>query len=255
MQSDTKTVICVLIGCIAIILIVLIIRKMREGRPHPTTEVQEPFLSACPQTLTSYFGANGDVLCCSGQVQGNTCTGTPKCSITTNGTTDPIYGTIPPCTQYLQTYYAAAAKKVCPPSLPSYYQGGCTVGPLNATMSGPASITTQPFCVDYASLAENKANANSCYNQKLTDAVQCFGQDCTKSVEINPTSKTAIITVSFTDPTGLRHATITRQSAQEYIDATRMQNPPNLDTYINITEVAKAVYVDKTMPLSEATLA
>jgi hypothetical protein len=250
MQSDTKTVLWILVGFIIAIIGLLLIEKHRD-----TTEA---FLTMCPSGLNSYFGPNGDVYCCSGQVQGNTCTGTPKCSMTTNGSTDPVYGLIPACTSYLETYYTSVGKKVCPPSMPNYFQNGlgnngCTNGPLNATLSGPAS-GSQPTCTDLSTLEENKAHPNSCYNQKLVDSVQCFGQDCTKTLEINPRSQTALITVSFTDPTGLRHATITRQSAQEYIEAVRVANPPNLNTYIGITEVAKAVYVDKTMPISEATL-
>ena len=201
-------------------------------------------------------------MCCSGEVSGNVCSGVPKCSLSEKGTRTALGETIPSCIKLQEAYYKEQAKLFCPLSMPNFYvnqQGGkeCTDGLINAAMNAPAS-SQQRSCPVFSASQDylNQSTPESCYNQRKLDAVQCFGTDCIKAVRIASGTGTALISVEFTDPNGIRHGSFTRDSLQEYLNRIggNIAKSFDLDKNIIVTEVAKAVYVDKTMNTADVQL-
>lgn len=210
-------------------------------------------MTFCPKDWQPYYDNTGDMMCCDGAVKGNQCQGIPKCTFGKAGTA----GNLPNCSAVQSAYAAEKAKSVCPASMPNYYESGknagCTAGPLATDLTGPA-VSTQASCIVYPDDATNKSTATSCLNQRRLEAVQCFGTDCYKSIYVSPASKTALVQVDFTDLGGVRRSTITRETYRDYLNATdpQWQSKIDLDKSITVTEVAKAVFVDRTMDVSQA---
>jgi hypothetical protein len=215
--------------------------------------VEEGFsISFCPAGWNSYNSDSGDIKCCEGAVSGSECQGVTKCTFGT-GTE-----TVPNCIDVQKLYAEEKSKSICPKSLSSYYEApgklaGCTSGALNSDMSGPAT-SSQPFCTIYKSEKENSGKADSCINQKRLDDLECFGKDCHKNIYISPASGTALIQIDFTGTDGIRRSAFEKNSYIEYLKATdpTWNEKIDLDKNINIANVAKAIFVDRSMEIKDA---
>ena len=233
-----------IVGALAAILILMVIERVR---PKEEAFVGQQNIGFCPRGWKSYYDSNGDMACCEGDVRGGVCEGVPRCSFSAAAG-----GTLPSCNAVYAAYAAEKAKSVCPASMPNYFEGptgaGCTAGALSEDRAAPAIAGSSPTCRIYDSADATAAAADSCQNQRRLDAVSCFGTDCRKSLYVSPASKTALVQVDFTDSTGVRHFTVTRDSYRDYLAATRpgWEKTIDLDKALNVTEVAKAVYVDRT---------
>ena len=246
--------IMIIVGLILIgISIIISLNRAGQSISEP---FEIPYVSSCPAGLHVYYDKSGDALCCDGIVSGNTCSSAPKCSMTTNGTMTDFYGIVPSCVKMQQQYYTEQGALFCPPSMPHFFVGiqgnkHCTSGNLNSAGTGPANTFGQTSCgiFDTPNEHQNQSNPNSCYNHKKLDAVKCFGEDCIKTINVSGKTGTALISVGFTDQTGIRHSTFTRDSYQEYLNRLGGSGASSIDLTKNIavTEVAKAVYIDKTM--------
>ena len=119
--------------------------------PSDTVEEEEHqegfethYLSFCPSGYKSSYNADGDVVCCDGEVVGGKCLADRKCTLNGKGT-----GDTPNCVDLMKREYIEKAATWCPASLPNYFEDrtkdvkGCTEGGLNTTMTGP-KVTTQP---------------------------------------------------------------------------------------------------------------
>jgi hypothetical protein len=217
-------------------------------------EIKESFenfyLSACPSGYKSFYNNNSDTTCCDGEIIANTCISDNQCTLNGKGTPD-----MPNCTEFIKKIYAEKAKQYCMPALPNYFEDkskkikGCMVGPLNDTMTGPRE-NYQPKCVIYDSLEKNNISIDSCANQKMLDLAVCFGNNCTKRLAKYNQTAPPIVAIQFTDNKGIPHMAYTRTSYENYLN---IANPGwkswglDLSKNINVAEVAKAFYIDKTI--------
>lgn len=238
-----------------ILILVLILALYITGdQPILEEGFDNFYLSSCPSGYTSGYNTNGDILCCDGKIMANTCLGEKQCILNGKGTKE-----IPNCVDRIRDEYEYKAQSNCPSSLPIYFEDrekktkGCTNGPLNETMTGPKK-TTQPMCMLYSDWNENVISKDSCYNAKLLDKAECFGKNCRKEL-VQPTSNAPpLVAIHFTDSSGMFRTAYLKESMKNHLDVV---NPEwkhqgiNLEKSINVAEVAKAVYVDKTKPLSE----
>jgi hypothetical protein len=218
------------------------------------SEIKEPFenfyLSACPSGYKSFYNNNSDTTCCDGEIIANTCISDNQCTLNGKGTPD-----MPNCTEFIKRLYSQKAKEYCMPTLPNYFEDkskkikGCMVGPLNDTMTGPRE-NYQPKCVIYDSFEKNTLSIDSCFNQKLLDSTKCFGNNCSKQLSQFSKSAPPVVAIQFTDNKGMPHMAYTRASYENLLNivAPNWKNwGLDLSKNINIAEVAKAFYIDKTI--------
>ena len=246
-----------LLTLIAVLLLVvyLVLPRMSVSiGPLDTESFETHYLASCPSGYNHSYTADGDVLCCDGQIMANKCLGDKQCILNGKGT-----ATLPNCVDLIKQEYQEKSATWCPSSLPHYFEDrekktkGCTSGPLNSTMNGPKT-TTQSQCHVYADFNENRAAKDSCYNVKLLDATPCFGQNCTKELIQPVPGVPPLLAIGFTDSMGMHRMAYTRESLANFLDVV---NPKwkdqgvDLDKSINVAEVAKAFYVDKTLQQSQ----
>ncbi len=235
---------------LAAIVLVIALYIIEETRPKEEAFQDSTMLTFCPNGWKPFFSKRGDTECCDGEVSGNTCSGKPVCSFNSNSE-------LPTCKAVLEKEYSKKAVNLCPKDM-IYYEGsngkGCTSGSLNTTMTAPAT-TSQPHCVIYSTDDENNGSSSSCFNQKRLSDVICFGKDCSASIEEIPGKNVALIKISFTDYSGMRHTCYTKDSYIDYINATKPEliksGKFNPDKNIKIADVAKAYYIDKTLDKSQ----
>jgi hypothetical protein len=118
---------------------------------------QQYYLQSCPKGFNSLYDADGNIICCDGDVVANKCISDRQCTLSATSTKD-----MPNCVEEILREYAVKGKDQCPPSLPSYFEDiasktkdtpmkkGCTKGLLNSTLSGP-NTESQKTCMIYVS--------------------------------------------------------------------------------------------------------
>ena len=119
-MAANLTICALLAGLVLIILLKLYVQAAMEEGFQASPPPSQQQLSFCPLKTSPFTNATGDTVCCDGKVQGNACQGSPVCALSNRST-------VPSCTQMLQDYYNVQSKKVCPPTMPNYYeneQGG-----------------------------------------------------------------------------------------------------------------------------------
>lgn len=233
-----------------------------RNKPEIETFQNQQYLISCPPGTNSFYETNGDMLCCNGTTGENKCSTIPLCSMSSRGTDTELYGRIRPCIEVQREYYEKQAKLHCPAAMSTFYIAEnqfhfCTDGPINETMNGPLN-TTQASCRVYTGNEDqlNFTRIHSCHNEKTLEEYPCFGTDCTKEITLSSTTSTPLISLTYTDPDGIRHSTITKQTFANYIQALKEKGSTQLSDFdvdhnILITEVSKAVFIDKTMDKSQ----
>lgn len=240
----------VLIVSIGVVLIVLYFK----GTNIKSEPFENYYLKSCPPSFKTFYDGNGDVVCCDGDIMANKCLGDNQCTLTGPGTPD-----MPNCTKVILDTYKVKSQQQCTKSMPQYFENkakqirGCTSGPLNDTLDGPRSAS-QPMCGIYPLDAENHTMRNSCYIQKQIDAMECFGANCTKDAVQPVPGAPLLITVGFTDNMGVHHTAYSKESMVNFlnhINPNWRESGFNIDKNIQIAEVAKAYFVDRTMQASD----
>ena len=141
----------------------------------------------------------------------------------------------------------------------SYYEDrsksikGCTNGAYNDTLSGPRNMN-QAACKIYNEWNKNQNSKDSCHNQKMLDEARCFGNNCSKQIIQPIPNAPVLIGIGFTDSMGMYKMSYTRKSLENYLNVVWPQWKNgwlNLDKNINVAEVAKAYYIDRTMDQSQ----
>lgn len=202
------------------------------------------YLQSCPSGFTSFYNQNSDMICCDGQILANKCLGNTQCILNGNGTNE-----LPNCVNLLQGQYKQKGNDICPLSMPEYFEDtskktkGCTNGPLNQTMTGPKS-STQPSCVIYSDWNQNMISGDSCYNHKKLDNLPS-----SRLIQPNKNGP-PLVMVELNDNMGISHIAYTRDSLTNYLNALYpnwKEQGLDLSKNIMVAEVAKAVYIDKTM--------
>jgi hypothetical protein len=169
---------------------------------------------------------------------------------------------MPNCVRFILNEYKEKGKSQCPISMPSYFEDnsknkkGCTQGSLNSTLTGP-NTDRQPNCIIYSTMEQNINSSNSCYNQKLLDEFPCFGNNCKKQIiKVNQNSP-PLLMIGFTDSSGMYRTAYTRKSLENFFNYLQSTNPRSmrdnfdLSKNINVAEVAKAFYIDRTLQQSD----
>lgn len=236
---------------ISIVVILLVIYYKQNTGKVPET-FQNYYLSSCPAGYKSFYDRNGDIICCNGEVVGNKCIGNLQCTLNGKGTED-----LPNCVTAILQDYREKAKTQCPASMTSYYEDkskdikGCINGAYNDTLTGPRD-TNQAVCKIYKEWNQNYKD--SCYNQIMLNEAKCFGNNCSKQL-IQPIPNAPIlIGIGFTDSMGMYKMSYTRRSIEDYLNAVWPQWKNgwlDLSKNINVAEVAKAYYIDRTMDQSQ----
>jgi hypothetical protein len=246
--------IIILISLIGLVLVILALKTSHQVASEGFLSEQNA-ITFCPMGASPYFDKAGDTLCCDGKVKGNICSGTTLCALSTN------HPTAPSCVSVLQKYASQKAKNVCPPSMSSYFEdpnthvAGCTTGPLSHNMTSPA-VPAQPTCTIYSDNTLNRSAPNSCHNQRLLENTKCFGGDCVKNIMPQKAAGVCLISTEFSDTNGHRHVCYSRESYVDYLNQTKPGWQATFDPSknIRICEVAKKVYVDRTMDTKDAQL-
>ena len=243
----------VLLISIAIIIIVIYL-KDNADKPHKVEPFESYYLSSCPTGYKSFYSNEGNIVCCDGEVIANKCISDNQCTLNGKGSPD-----MPNCVQSILKMYAEKGKSQCPSTMPTYFEDrahnvkACTEGRLNDTLNAPL-YPKQQSCIIYDSWDKNLNSKDSCYNQKQLAAAQCFGNNCTKELVQPIPDAPSLVAIGFTDSTGMHRIAYTKQSVESFLDVSN----PNwrnqgmvLSTNINVAEVAKAYYVDRTMDKSQ----
>ena len=235
----------VLLMGICIVLLLL----YYQSTPIQVDSFEDFHLSGCPVGYATLHQSNGDTLCCKGEIVSNQCISTDQCML--NGKATP---TVPDCVSLLLDEYKGKASQ-CPSTVPSYFEDnvkkikGCTSGPLNDTLSAPKD-KIQPMCTIYSTLEENHKSLDSCSNQQEREAFPCFGTNCKKELVQTAPHTPVLVSVGFTDASGVHRVAYTRASMERSLDATTpgwREKGMDVSKNISVAEVAKAFYVDKTM--------
>jgi hypothetical protein len=239
----------VLIISITIILLILYFKDNIEFN-YIQEDFENFYLSSCPSGYKSFYDNDGNTVCCDGGIVANRCLSDNQCTLNGKGTPE-----LPNCTELLKKLYNKRSNEYCMSSLPNYYEDrsknikGCTYGSLNPTMTGPKKFD-QPKCIIYNSFEQNTISKDSCANQKLLDSAECFGNNCTKELVQPIPSVAPLVAIGFTDSSGMHRVAYTKESMENFLNAT---NPNwknqgiDLSKNINVANVAKAFYVDKTI--------
>lgn len=243
-----------LIYIFALIIGVLILWYIDSVRPKEGFQNEAnsniTAMNFCPQGWNAFINSNGDTQCCEGSVNGHQCNGKVQCTFGRES------GDLMSCISLQEKISAEKSKSVCPPSKPNYFEGptmtGCADGPLNSNLSGPAGVAKT--CVIHKAEASNNNDVNSCSNEKMLEEAECFGKDCYKSMYVSPLSKTALVQIDFTGTDGIRRSAFEKKSYMNYLAATDpdWKNKVDLDKNINISNVAQAVFVDRSMDIKDA---
>lgn len=235
---------------ITVILLLAIYFLNQSNEPNIAEGFESYYLTSCPPGYKSFYNNDGNIVCCNGDVIANKCLGDEQCTLNGKGTPD-----MPNCVQAILKMYEEKGKSQCPPSMPQYFEDrahntkACTAGRLNDTLSSPR-FPNQPACVIYDTWDKNSLSKDSCYNQKQLDSAQCFGSNCTKELTQPIPTAPPLVAIGFTDSTGMHRVAYSRQSLEGFLD---VSNPSwrnqgmDLSKNINVAEVAKAYYVDRTM--------
>jgi|APGre2960657444_1045066.scaffolds.fasta_scaffold00946_3 hypothetical protein len=229
-------------------LLLLVSYKSTEAFSNTTPKKTDYILTSCPAGYTSFNNKDGDTICCHGQIIGGSCITEKQCALSASSS-------VANCVSVVLKDYEQKASEFCPSTMVNYYENqkqtlkGCTSGDLNATMDG-LDKPSQPACKIYNTLDANLHALDSCSNHKEMDAFRCFGENCVKALTQTVANSPVLITVSFTDGSGIQRTGSTRASLKRFLDATK----PNwkdagmdLSKNVAVAEVLKAVYIDKTM--------
>ena len=239
---------------VLLIGIIIMLMMIRCNTEEPFEEV--PSLLTCPSGYQIIHASDGSTICCDGEVSSNHCMGTHPCLLHGNKSD------MPSCVSVLQAEYKEKGLTQCPPSMSSYFEDagkkkkGCTTGPLDRTMMAPKS-DKQPTCVIYSNMNSNVNELDSCMNQKDLEETSCFGNQCTTSLVQHKPDTPVLVSISFTDPSGIHRVAYTRKSMERSMDATKpnwRKDGMDMSKNIAIAEVAKAFYVDQTLQQSDIQL-
>jgi hypothetical protein len=242
-----------------LLIVILIIVTIVYLRNNSIQTIEERFenyyLSSCPAGYKSFYNTDGDIICCDGEVVANKCIADKQCTLNGKGTQD-----MPNCVTAILEEYAEKSKIQCPTSMSSYYEDrankikGCTNGLLNVTLNAPQN-NNQPKCTIYSTQDENNNSKDSCANQKQLDMAQCFGNNCTKEIVQPVANGPVLIAIGFSDNTGMHRVAYTQASLENYLNITNpgwtSQGRMDLSKNINVAEVAKAYYIDRTIDQSQ----
>jgi hypothetical protein len=192
----------IIIGIILVIVLLLLFRLY-------TMNVKEGYISAktgdikavtfCPGKSAFYTNQKGEDICCDGVVNGSRCEGKKICTFGEgrNG--------LPNCSEIQTEYMSIVAARMCPPSMPYYYEVHGATKMRGCNSKGYKKDTYEPVedtnhCIIYATDTENRVKENSCLNRKLLDEMECVSPNCNKFIRKDARSGLALVMQMFNVP-------------------------------------------------------
>ncbi len=139
--------------------------KTIESFVNPITDDIQ--ISTCPADSKSFIDNLGRTICCEGSIENGTCNGRAICSLSESAKG------LPTCSEWYSALLTERGRDRCPPSMPNYYEGGCTAGRRKADGSGPANPGIK-FCKFYTTKTDDESKLDSCSNVKMMDQTICF---------------------------------------------------------------------------------
>lgn len=238
---------------LAVLLIGIIVITFVIYYKSDTEHFQNYNLSTCPFGYKSYH-SNGYVICCNGDILGDTCMGTSACTLNSKAV-----GNIETCANMILKYYEQNADK-CPVQNGKRFQyyehkinekgviAGCTAGLLNNTLTGPRDEKSKS-CKIYSNkndISINKKYIDSCENLKKLEETKCFVKDCEKRL-YKDSAGPILIEIKFKDTNDILRTTYTRESYENYLKIVKpnWNNKKRNEFLMNdpiITEVANKFY-------------
>lgn len=241
---------------LAALIIVIIIVSIGFYYQSMFTPIAEPFESltirSCPSGYGSFYAPNGTASCCEGnRFIGGQCESNNVCTIGSGPNS---------CAEMIMKQFMKKGHEFCPPSMPSYFEDlsvprkGCVNGPRNEYFTGPMN-ESQPQCMIYNTEKENILSETSCLNEKELEEYN-FGYECKKSIVKMENNMPPLLMITFTDSSGWPRSAYTMRSAIRYLDMREpgWKNKFNINRSIQIAEVAKEYFLDRTLSSSDVDL-
>jgi hypothetical protein len=220
-------------------------------------------VNSCPSFLKQFSDANGDVLCCKGDINGRKCSGDIVCAVSATSTS------IPSCKVYRTKYLDEQSTKFCPSSMPNYYENtqsgvkGCTYGGVNATGEAPATIS-QKTCIVYSNNENTLHNETSCLTQKSLEKMY-VPTTVTDRKLINVGNNLSLPLATYLDDMKMPRQCTNKDSMIKYYnylikvaktneEKVRLEKVLNdmINKHIFVCENAQKVFIDKSLSKSDA---
>lgn len=159
--------------CVSYFLVKEGVSENEGFQPQPYS-VNDLDINLCPTYTTEIQTAKGSTDCCQGDMVDGKCNGATFC------TKSPAYPGVKACADKWREYFKDKGTKVCPPTMPNYFENiqnknalkGCSAGPIVADGSVPKDRGAKQ-CRIYASEDDNLKKADSCYVERLRSRIQC----------------------------------------------------------------------------------
>jgi hypothetical protein len=165
----------------------------REAQPDLPGSIR---IYRCPANTKYFIDKNGNSFCCNGTVRGLKCDGDVVCTMS------PSKGGVESCAAIEQRIQAGTSERVCPSSMPNYFENfttgykGCTSSELTASLDAPTNEAA-PKCRIYATDAENNNKVDSCANIREMEKMPCISANCKKTVTSMEGDKPALVMQTY----------------------------------------------------------
>jgi hypothetical protein len=137
---------------LGILLLILLLVIYRNNELCIDTFDNPPVIRSCPDNLTNVITKTGSQDC-------QDTTGTSICTLSA------AYGTIKTCSDYVNSKFKLNGNKLCPSSMPKYFE--------NDTSKGCTSVDGSKKCTIYSNDTDNNINSNSCLMEKTMENFSC----------------------------------------------------------------------------------
>ncbi len=163
----------IIIGIIVLMILLLVIH-ITNGKIEKFQDRQFPNIEACPAELTRYTTDRG-VNCCEGPVENGQCKGIPRCTLSNS-----VPGLVR-CVDYKSKNNNEQTKKYCPKGTQFFdgvaerganrgIIGYCTSSKLSADLSRRVPPLDN-MCVEYKDRSTNEKTLNSCWVRKKMQSI------------------------------------------------------------------------------------
>ncbi len=233
------------------ILLILGIILDKYNSQNEGFETHENGCPAFTKQSTAIYGKNSKKMCCYGEVSNGVCKG-ESCIL------GPAQDNLPECNAMIQSRKKDVAETLCPKAMSTVYftptHIGCTDGPLKGDESGPLYDSSQRCTI--AIMPDGTMGENTCTDQIYLEKLACFGSNCEKFIHKSPDKKT-LIGMDFTSTDGIRRSCFDNDSYKNYLQTSGIPTEKQeqiLQFNPIVCNVAKRLYVDRTMEASSAIL-
>jgi hypothetical protein len=244
-----NTILLIIFAVMILLILGIIVDKYSSK--NEGFEIQENGCPSFTKRSTAIYGKNSRKTCCYGEVSNGVCKG-DSCIL------GQAQDNLPECTMMIQSKRKEVADTLCPKAMPNVYftptHIGCTDGPLNGDESGPLHESAKKCTITI--MPDGTMGENTCTDQIYLEKLSCFGSNCEKFIHTSPDKK-RLIGMDFTASDGIRRSCFDNDSYKTYLQNSGMSAEKQeqiLQFNPIVCNVAKKLYVDRTMEASSAIL-